>query len=190
MFSAFHLFFGLGIAWLEALSFLPSPCSLLSCVRGPLGWESYHDTSLFLLYYYLSFISSLPVGLRANAPAEPVHFTHLYLFWALLVNIPIVLAHFISQASSAHLFLFYLFYFHGLFSKYSGFPWPNYHSFNSYYFSGLLAFKLTQWSHFLGFLYPFTSSLPFIVLMDLPLHSLDFLGPFTSSLPLLFLWAC
>ena len=115
MFSAFHLFFGLGIAWLEALSFLPSPCSLLSCVRGPLGWESYHDTSFFLLYYYLSFISSLPMGLRANAPVEPVHFSHLYLFWALLVNIPIVLAHFISQASSAHLFLFYLFYFHGLF---------------------------------------------------------------------------
>ena len=92
MFSAFHLFFGLGIAWLEALSFLPSPCSLLSCVRGPLGWESYHDTSLFLLYYYLSFISLLPMGLRANAPVEPVHFSHLYLFWALLVNIPIVLA--------------------------------------------------------------------------------------------------
>ena len=144
MFSAFHLFFGLGIAWVEALSFLPSPCSLISCVRGPLGWESCHATSLFLLYYYLSFISSLPVGLRANALAVLVHFSHLYLFWALLANIPVVLAHFISRASLAHLFLFYLFYFHGLFSKYSGFPWPNYHSFNSYYFSGLLAFKLTQ----------------------------------------------
>ena len=190
MFSAFHLFFGLGIAWVEALSFLPSPCSLISCVRGPLGWESCHATSLFLLYYYLSFISSLPVGLRANALAVLVHFSHLYLFWALLANIPVVLAHFISRASLAHLFLFYLFYFHGLFSKSSGLPWPNYHIFTSYYFSGLLAFKLTQWSHFLGFLDPFASSLPFIVLMDLPLHSLDFLGPFTSSLPLLFLWAC
>ena len=41
--------------------------------------------------------------------------------------------------------------------------------------------------HFLGFPNPFTSSLPFIVLMGLLLHSLGFLGPFTPTLPLLIL---
>ena len=41
--------------------------------------------------------------------------------------------------------------------------------------------------HFLGFLGPFTFSLPFIVPMDLLFHSLGFLGLFTPSLPLLIL---
>ena len=36
------------------------------------------------------------MGLQANAPAMLVYFPHLYLFWALLANIPAVPAHFIS----------------------------------------------------------------------------------------------
>jgi len=74
----------------------------------------------------------------------PIHFPHLYLFWALLANIPVVLAHFILWASSAHLLLLYLFYSYGLFAKSFRLLRPNYHIFTSYYFSGLLAFKPTQ----------------------------------------------
>ena len=85
------------------------------------------------------------MGLQADAPAMPVHFLHLYLFWALLANIPAVPAHFIPWASSAYLLLFYLFYSHAFFAKSFGLSQPNYHIFTSYYFSGLLAFRLTQW---------------------------------------------
>ena len=38
---AFSLLPWLSITWVKALSFLPSPCSLLSCVRGPFSWGSY-----------------------------------------------------------------------------------------------------------------------------------------------------
>ena len=49
------------------------------------------------------------MGLWVNALAMLVHFPHLYLFWNLLANIPIVPTHFIPRASLAHLLLFYLF---------------------------------------------------------------------------------
>ena len=84
------------------------------------------------------------MGLRADAPAMSVHFLHLYFFWALLANIPAGPAHFIPRASSAYLLLFYLFYSYGFFAKSFGIYRPNYYIFTSYYFSGLLAFRLTQ----------------------------------------------
>ena len=62
------------------------------------------------------------MGLQADAPTMPVHFPYLHLFWALLANIPIVLAHFIPWAFSSHLLPFYLFYSHELFSKSFGLP--------------------------------------------------------------------
>ena len=82
----------------------------LSCVRGPLGNWSCHITSscLLQLYLFFFFFSCYLVGLRADALAMPAHFfinlllkaslayfPHLYLFWVLLANIPIMLAYFI-----------------------------------------------------------------------------------------------
>ena len=117
--------------------------------------------SLHVAYYnFISiFISYYPVGLWADTPTVPTHFfinlllraslahfPHLYLFWALLANIPAVPAHFTTSywASLAYLLLLYLFCFHGLFARFFWLPRPNYDIFTSYYFLGLLAFKLTQ----------------------------------------------
>ena len=92
---------------------------LLSCVYGLIGRKPCHATALLMLYHYL-----LPMGLRANVSAVPVHFPHPYLFWALLANIPTVPTHFIPRASLAHLLLPYLFYFHGLLLNPLGFLYP------------------------------------------------------------------
>ena len=63
----------------------------------------------------------------------PVHFPHLYLFWALLGHIPAMpshfipwasSAHFIPQASSIHFLLLYLFYSHGIFLNHLSFHGP------------------------------------------------------------------
>ena len=118
MFSIFHLFFRLGIAWVRALSFLPSPCHFLLCVCGLLSWWSCHATALLLLRRHFSFISLFHMGLQAKAPTNPLstsfpfwaplaniptmltHFPHPYHFLALLDHIPIVSTHF------SHLYLF------------------------------------------------------------------------------------
>ena len=118
MFSIFHLFFRLGIAWVWALSFLPSPCHFLLCVCGLLSWWSCHATALLLLRRHFSFISLFHMGLQAKAPTNPLstsfpfwaplaniptmltHFPHPYHFLALLDHIPIVSTHF------SHLYLF------------------------------------------------------------------------------------
>ena len=102
--------------------------------------------SITFPFYFL-----LPMSLRADAPTVPTHFfinillkaslahiPHLYLFWALLANIPTVPAHFIPQAYLAHLLLLYLFYSHGLFARSFELPRPNYHVLISY-----LLFRLT-----------------------------------------------
>ena len=52
---------------------------------------------------------------------------------------------------------------------------------------GFWANPLSLLTHFLGFLGPFSPSLPLIILMGLLLHSLGFLGLLTSSLPLFIL---
>ena len=157
MIPAFHPFLILGIPCVKAFTFLSSPYSFLSCVCGPLVYGSYHTTSLCLLQHYLSFYFLLPMGLRADAPAMPTHFfinlllraslahfSHLYLFWVLLASILAMLAHFIPRVFSAHLFILYLFYSHGLFAKSFGFPQSNTTSLPLIYFSILLAFKPTQ----------------------------------------------
>ena len=118
MFSIFHLFFRLGIAWVRALSFLPSPCHFLLCVCGLLSWWSCHATALLLLRRHFSFISLFHMGLQAKASTNPLstsfpfwaplaniptmltHFPHPYHFLALLDHIPIVSTHF------SHLYLF------------------------------------------------------------------------------------
>ena len=86
------------------------------------------------------------MGLRADAPAVPAHFfinlllkaslayfPHLYLFWVLLANIPIMLAYFI----------------------FLGLPQPIYFIFTSFTLMGFLVDPL-------GFLSPITTSLHFI----------------------------
>ena len=92
MFSIFHLFFRLGIAWVRALSFLPSPCHFLLCVCGLLSWWSCHATALLLLRRHFSFISLFHMGLQAKAPTNPLSTS--FPFWAPLANIPTMLTHF------------------------------------------------------------------------------------------------
>ena len=191
---AFSLLPWLSITWVKALSFLPSPCSLLSCVRGPFSWGSYQATLLFLLYHYLSlFYFLLPVCLRADTPTMPVHFPYLYLFWVLLANIQL------CQHNS-----------------FIGFPRPIHFFFTSFTLMGYLL-------NCQGFLGPITTSLPLITFraywplsqpneftnsfpgLSRPIYFLFtsycsyelttsflrlprpicFLGPFTSSLPLI-----
>ena len=69
-FSTFHLIFGLSIVWVWALSLLPGPCPLLSCVCGlagalamPLRFSCCNITYPFTLL--------LPLGLRVEALASP-----------------------------------------------------------------------------------------------------------------------
>ena len=77
------------------------------------------------------------MGLQADAPAVPANFfinlllraslaqfSHLYLFWALLASILAMLAYFIPWVFSAHLFILYLFYSHGLLLNHLGFLSP------------------------------------------------------------------
>ena len=84
-----------------------------------------------------------------------------------MVNILVVPAHFILWAFSAHLLPLYLFYSYGLFPKSFRLFWPNYHIFTSYYFSNTLILLMGLLLHSLGFLSPFTSSLPLIILVGL-----------------------
>ena len=107
------------------------------------------------------FISGYPVGLRANAPAMPTHFfinllpsaslahfPHLYFFWALLANTLVVPVHFTTsflRFSRLIYFFFTSFTFLSFFARFFELPRPHYHIFTSYYISGLLIFKPTQW---------------------------------------------
>ena len=88
------------------------------------------------LFYFL-----LPLGLRADAPAMPVHFPHLYLFWALLANILVVPAHFIPRAIY---FIFTSFTPMNFLLNLLGFLSPITTSLPLITFSGLLALKPTQ----------------------------------------------
>ena len=96
----------------------------------------------------LLFIFCYPVGLRADTPTVSTHFfinlllgvslahfSHLYLFWVLLVNIPAVPAHFITSSI--------------------GLPRPIYFSFTSFI---PMSFLL----NLLDFLNPITTSLPLV----------------------------
>ena len=104
------LLLGLGVAWTKTFIFLLSPCF-------PFLWP-WAFWLLTLPYHFivptialpLFFISCYLVGLRADAPAMPTHFfisfllkaslayfPHLYLFWAWLAYIPVILAHFTTS---------------------------------------------------------------------------------------------
>ena len=104
------LLLGLGVAWTKTFIFLLSPCF-------PFLWP-WAFWLLILPYHFIAptialplfFISCYLVGLRADAPAMPTHFfisfllkaslayfPHLYLFWAWLAYIPVILAHFTTS---------------------------------------------------------------------------------------------
>ena len=163
--------FGLGIAWVQAFSFLLSPCPLLSCVRG-LGWWSCHATTRLLLWYHFSFTLLLPLDLRAEAPASPfptffllLGFTGWHSCWAssLSTSLPLLnfyWATFLLCQPIPFLGLPWPISFLGLsrpiffslpllllwaFAKSFRLPRPNYYILTSYYLSGLLAFMPTLW---------------------------------------------
>ena len=106
--------------------------------------------SLHCAYYSFTsfFISCYPMGLQANAPTAPTHFfihlllraslahfSHLYLFWALLANIAAVPTHFTTS--------------------FLEFPWLVYFFFTYFTLMGLFLDSL-------GFLGPITISLSLI----------------------------
>ena len=97
-------------------------------------------------YIITSILFLITHGLMGNAPIpcrSTFHiFTSFGLYWpTFLLCQPIS---FLEFPRSIY-FLFSSLTPIRLFSKSFGFPWPNYHIFTSYYFSGLLAFKPTQW---------------------------------------------
>ena len=148
------------------------------------------------------FISCYPMGLQANAPTAPTHFfihlllraslahfSHLYLFWALLANIAAVPTHFTAS--------------------FLEFPWPVYFFFPSFTLMSFLLDSMsfldpitislsliTFWAYwplsqpiefinlFPELLDPFTSSLSLFIPMGLLFYSLGFFGSFDSSSPL------
>ena len=155
-----HLLFGLGIAWVQALSPLPSPCPLLFHIcrladnlAKPLHC-SYYDITHF-------FTSLLPLALRTEAFASPfltyfllLGFTGQRPCWASPFHSlgflgpfhslgflgPFHSPSFLSPfSSSLPLSLSWAF------AKSFGLSQPNYHIFTSYYLSGLLAFMPTLW---------------------------------------------
>ena len=100
--------------------------------------------------------------------ASLAHFPYLYLFWALLANILIVPTHLIISFLRLPwpiYFSYTSFTLMGFFVRSSGLSRPNYHILTSYYFLGLLSFKLNP--------------------ISLLIYILDILGPFTSFLPLI-----
>ena len=150
------------------------------------------------------------MGLWVNALAMLVHFPHLYLFWNLLANIPIVPTHFIPRASLAHLLLFYLFIPIGFLLNPLGFLGPITTSlplitFRAYWLLGqlneftnsflglpwLIYFFFTSYcSHgfttsLLGFPWPFISSLPLIILIGL-LTIIPVIPPYWACFNILF----
>ena len=137
MFPTFHSFPRLGIAWVKALTFLdvllfPMSVGLLAVDPDmPLHRSSYSITSsLFLVTRGLTSWCS--------CRADPLS-TSLPLF-GFIGQHSCCASPFHYSASSAHLFLFYLFYSHGPFAKSFGLPRPNYHILKSYYFFRLIGF--------------------------------------------------
>ena len=97
--------------------------------RGLMGWCSCHASPLLHQFFAQGFLGLLSTSLSLlglvslhSCYTSPFHY-------------------FIPWAFSAHLLIFYIFYFHGLFARFFGFSRPNYHIFTSYYYLGLLAFK-------------------------------------------------
>ena len=171
-FSTFHLFFGLGIALVQALSFLPGPYPLLSYVCG---LPAANPAMLLHCSYYIIISILFPCYLWAYRPMLlPVHFPHLFFFWALFDHIPAMPAHFIPWASSAYLLLLYLFYSHVFLLNLLGFLSPTNTSLPHITFRAYWPlnqpYKFTN--SYLGLPGPFTSFLLLIIPIDLLLlHS-------------------
>ena len=116
----------------------------------------------------------MTMGLLATNPTIPLHcvyYNFIFLFTSycpmgLRANVPAVSNHFfinpLYRDSLAHLPCIYLFWA----------CWPTF-----------LPCQPILPLYSLGFLGPFTSSLPLFTPMGLLLNSLDFLNPFTTSLP-------
>ena len=150
MFSAFHLFFGLGIAWARVIIFLPSQYSPFLC-PWPLGHCSCHVIPPCLLWLCPPFASRFCHGLTVSPPSRK--------FFAqgfsdpLFTSLPLLgfvgqhsyctspFHYVILQASPTHILPLYLYYSYGLFTKSFGLPRPNYHIFTSYCYLGLLALR-------------------------------------------------
>ena len=175
-FYAFHLLFGLGIAWVRALSLLPGPCPLLSHVRGLvddptmlLHCSCYDITSLLLCCYLWAYRLRLLL----------VHFLHSFFFWASLANIPTEpahsipwasSAHFIPRASLAHFLLSYLFHSHEFLLNLLGFRGPITTSFLWVYWPSNQSYLPIS---FFGLLRPLFAFFLFLMIpIGLLLHSL------------------
>ena len=151
MFSAFHLFFGLGIAWAKVIIFLPSPYSpfLPPWASWPLLLPC-HSTmpamalSSFCLHIFVMGSQSAHPFVNFLLKASQTHFSLLYLSWALLANIPAVPTHFITSFFGLPRSIYYLYYSRGLFTNSFGLLRPNYHIFISHCYLGLLALRLAH----------------------------------------------
>ena len=171
-FSASHLLFGLGIAWVWALSLLLGPCSFLSCVRRlagapttPLHCSYYDITYPFTCYYLWAYkLKHLPCQFLILFVL--LDFTAQHSCWASSFHVLGILGPFHSLGIFSHFILPYLFHSHGFLLNPLGFP------------------------------NPITISLPFGLIgfcanpMNLLIPFLGFPGPFLLSLHLLqFPWA-
>ena len=170
--------------------------------------------SLHRAYYDFAspFISCYPMGLQADSLAVPTHFfinlllraslahfSRLYLFWALLANIPTVPTHFTTSflgLSQPVYFLLTSFTFMGFLLDYLDFPCPITISlpFITFWAYWTLSRPIEFTNSFLELPHPsyfFFTSFFFFFPIGLLLHPLGFSSPFTYSLSLfLFLWAC
>ena len=153
MFPAFHLFFGLGITWTRVIIFLSSP--YFSFLRLWASWLlllPYHSILLGIGFTLLSLrviswacgLSCQPIFLSILCSRLPRPALHIFTTFGLVGQHSCCVSsfhHLILWASLAHLLPLYFFYFHELFAKSFGLPWPNYHIFTSHYYLGLLAFR-------------------------------------------------
>ena len=148
IFSAFHPFLDWALLGAKAHIFLPSPCFPFLCPWAFGLLILPYDFIMLAIALPLFFISCYPMGLWTDTlavsahffinlllKASLTHFSHLYLIWALLANIPAVLAHFTTS--------------------FVRLPRLIYFSFTSFTPMGFLLNSL-------GFLGPITTSLPLI----------------------------
>ena len=149
----------------------------LSCLAHILFFPMFVGFLLLILpcSYYIIISILFPCYLWAYRPMLlPVHFPHLFFFWALFDHIPAVPAHFIPWASSAYLLLLYLFYSHVFLLNLLGFLSPTNTSLPHITFRAYWPlnqpYKFTN--SYLGLPGPFTSFLLLIIPIGLLLlHS-------------------
>ena len=144
-FSVFHLFFGLGIAWVHALSFLPGLCPLPSYVYRLLSWwfcmplhcSCYIIVSFlfpcYLWAYGLGFTSQNSCCVSPLSTSLPLlsfigpHSYRASPFHSSGFLSPIHSSNFLSTITSSLPLLL-----PWVFAKSFGLLWPNYHILTSY----------------------------------------------------------